>query len=326
MEVHSSLFPIDRLGAWDVTHPGNALRALFDRWSLPGQKADRSVPLRLCLGDGYLEFFVRGQSFAKLTLGLGGPRLSVPLAYVAGRSKTWSSDASSSMQGFQEFDADGLANPTTCSLISAWINTAETYASAQQRFVDDLIAANPGTLNLEVGDTKGDVPEVTRSSLHTNLVIAQRLAGEPLSICLWTVTLGGSPGLRAPNRGSPMILEQLAELQRLLMEPNRIAEIQRASREAAIAYLGQQSLFGARDNYGRECVNGWKAMAEHQLPAFAGQLGLVIGNYWPDGYREPIASGRMSQHAAKFAKNWHRAKIEKTGIRVHEVGRDHGET
>jgi hypothetical protein len=324
MAPYSCLFPIDRLAAWDATHLGNAVRALFDRWSLPGQKAVERAPLRLRLCDGHLEFCVRGQQLAKLTLGQHGPRLSLPMAYVAGRARKWLGDGSPSMQGFQEFDADGLADPVTSSLISDWINTAETYPWAQQRFVDDLIAANPGVLNLEVGFSEGDLPDIARVPPPITLVIAQRVGDQPPSICLWEARSAGSPDLRSEKEEPLKISGQLAELQRRVTDQNRIAEVQRVSRDAAAQFLQLHRSFGAGDPGNPECVSIWKAVAELGPPVVAPQLGLVIGNCWPEGYREPIASGRMAQHADKFAKNGQRATLEHARIRVHEVGPNYG--
>ncbi|MDR3472638.1 MAG: hypothetical protein P4M09_13275 [Devosia sp.] len=324
MATYSRLFPIDRLAAWDATHPGNAVRALFDRWSLPGQKAVERAPLRLRLANGYLEFCVRGQQLAKLTLGQHGPRLSLPMAHVAGRAWKWLGDGSPSMQGFQEFDADGLADPVTSSLIADWINTAETYACAQQRFVDDLIAANPGVLNLEGGFPEGDLPDIERVPPPITLVIAQRVGDEPPSICLWEARSADNPDLRSERNEPLRISRQLAELQRWVTDQNRIAEVQRVTQDAAAQFLQLHRSFGAGDPGSPECVSIWKAVAELGPPVVAPQLGLVIGNYWPEGYREPIASGRMAQHAAKFAKNGRRLELERAGIRVHEVGLGHG--
>ncbi|MDR3471667.1 MAG: hypothetical protein P4M09_08260 [Devosia sp.] len=237
MATYSRLFPVDRLAAWDAAHPGNAVRALFDRWRLPGQKAVERAPLRLRLGDGYLEFYVRGQPLAKLTVGQSGPRLSLPLTYVAGRARNWSGGSCPSMRWLHEIDADGLADPTMSSLILDWINAAETYASAQQRFVDDLIAANPGVLNLEVGFPERDLPDIARVPPPITLVIAQRVGDEPPSICLWEARSAGNPDLRSEKNEPLAISGRLAELQRWVTDQNRIAEVQRVTQTPQLNFF-----------------------------------------------------------------------------------------
>lgn|GEM_PF-5213698 len=244
----------------------------------------------------------------------------MPLTYVAGRARNWLSDTSSSLQGFQEFDSDGLADPTMSSLVSEWISTAETYASAEHRFVDDLIAANPGVLNLELELPQGDVHDPAMMPSPTVLLIAQFAKDEPPSICLWQARSASNPDLRSRNNEPPTILTKFAAMQQCLTEQNHISWVQRISQETAIQLLALRAVFSARDTGHLQCESIWKAVAARGAPVFAPELGLVIGNYWPQGYRETIASGRMAQHAAKLIKNRQRARFALAGIWVHEIG------
>lgn len=96
MPVFARSFAVDALAEWDADNAGNPVRSLFDRWSLPGRRATSAAPLRLGLRDGYLNFYVKGQSVAKLSCGRDGPKLSVHEAYVAGRRRSGERDGAPS--------------------------------------------------------------------------------------------------------------------------------------------------------------------------------------------------------------------------------------
>ena len=129
MPAFARSFPTEILAQWDVGKGGNAVRALFDQWALPGQTSE--APLRLGLRDGYLNFYIKGQSIAKLSCTRDGPKLSVHKAYASGRKREGAEDRSVPIEGYQSYDSAALADPQTAALIRGWIDTAETYASAE---------------------------------------------------------------------------------------------------------------------------------------------------------------------------------------------------
>lgn len=107
-------------------------------------------------------------------------------------------------------------------------------------------------------------------------------------------------------------------------EGDRIVQVQHAYRTTAIKLLDLHRLFHEGDRSNLDSVGIWQGLAELDAPTVIVQPGIVIGNYWPEGYTESVASGRMAQCAASFARNGHRDKLQRAGIRVHEVGPDHG--
>lgn len=323
MPTFARSFAVNALAEWEANKPGNAVRTLFDRWSLPGEVSAGAAVLRLGLRDGYLNFYIKGQSVAKLSVGRGGPKLSVHRAYTSGRRKERVGDGAPPVQGYQDYDAQALAAPATGSLVAGWIETAETYASAEKRFVDDLIAANPGVIDLEMGLPASDTPGSERVAPRMDLVIAQCPKGEPPSIAFWEAKCANNPELRASGDAAPRVLEQLGKYVRWMEESDRIAQVQQAYRNTAADLLGLHRVFRDGDASDPECVTIWKALAELDSPAVVVQPGIVVGNYWPEGSTEGIASSRMAQAAASFARNEHRLKLDRAGIRVHEVGPDH---
>lgn len=331
MPVFARSFDTDALAGWNANKSGNAVHLLFDRWALPGEKATSETPLRLGLRDGYLNFYVKGQSVAKLFRGRGGPKLSVHKAYVAGRRRQ-RGDGAPPMQGYQDYDASALADPATAALVAGWIETAETYASTEKRFVDDLIAANPGVIDLEMGLPASDLPGGERVAPRMDIVIAQLANGGVPSIAFWEAKCANNSELRARGEyerrqdGSftgPRVLEQVGKYVRWMAESDRIAQVRQAYRNTADKLLEFHNLFRGNDSGQPECIRIWRTLAKAEAPAVIVQPGIVIGNYWPEGYAELIASSRMAQCAASFAKNRHGEKLERNGICVHEVGPDH---
>lgn len=151
MPTFRRAFDGEKLAAWDQQHAGNAVHALFDRWALPGEAASGTRTLRVGIRDGYLNLYAKGQSVAKLSIGGAGPSISVHDAYVSGRR---AGEPGGAGQTYVTFDAAALADPATAALVPGWIATAESHASAEKRFVDDLIAANAGVIDLEKGPAR----------------------------------------------------------------------------------------------------------------------------------------------------------------------------
>jgi hypothetical protein len=80
---------------------------------------------------------------------------------------------------YDDYNADDLASPKTTSSIPRWVSTAETYASAEKRFVDRLIEANAGVIDLEMGlPASNPAPGGTKTAPRIDLVIAQTPFGE----------------------------------------------------------------------------------------------------------------------------------------------------
>lgn len=322
MPLFSRSFAVDALAGWIASNPDSAIRTLFDRWCPPGRKASGKEVLRLGLRDGYLNFYIKGQSVAKLSAGRSGPKLAVHRAYANGRRRG-RYDAPP-VQGYENYDAKSLADPVTGTLIANWIETAESYASAEKRFVDDLIGVNPGVIDLEMGLPANDLPDRERVAPRMDLVVAQRADGRSPSICFWEAKCANNSELRASQDGAPKVLEQLGKYVRWMEEGDRIGQVQQAYRTTAVLLLDLHRLFREGDGSNLESVGIWQMLATLEAPTVIMQPGIVIGNYWPEGFTESIASDRMAQCAASFARNGHRDKLQRAGVRVHEVGPDHG--
>lgn len=314
----------DIFSQWDSDHPGNAVRALFERWALPGEPSTSEQPLRLGLRDGYANFYVKGQSVAKLSCGREGPSLSLHQSYVAGLPR----GSAPQPQKYEKFKAEALADPSTASRLEAWIAAAETYASAEKRFVDELIAANPGVIDLEMGLPASDLPGSPRVAPRMDLVIAQMLNGIP-SIAFWEAKCANNPELRSSvpyaafesgEFEGPKVINQVQKYVDWMRQSGRITEVQNAYKNTACLLLKFRDHFHDRKTAREpQCVSIWHSLSEEAPTLVVVKPGIVIGNYWPDGSSGSVASQRMPQCAARFATK-HRGEIKRHGIHVHEVG------
>jgi len=317
-------FDVAELAQWDAANPGNAVRALFDQWALPGQPSTASRMLRVGIRHRYLNLYAMGQSVANLSIGRNGPVVEVHEAYVSGRLSTEKNDTGSPLeQRYIPFGAEMLAKPMTAELIPHWVATAESHASAEKRFVDELIAANSGVIDLEMGLPASDLPGSERVAPRMDLVVAQIASDGAPSIAFWEAKCANNKELRASGDSDPKVLGQVGKYVRWMAEDDRIAQVQQAYRNAAGTLLDLDRLFRKSDGATPACVGIWRALAETDVPMVIVQPGIVIGNYWPEGSTEGIASGRMRQCAASFARNGHGEKLARHGIAVHEVGPDH---
>lgn len=322
MSVFARSFASEKFAVWSRAHPGNAVEALFGMWAPPGAACTAGRPLRLALRDGYASFYAKGQSVAKLSLRGGAPRLEVHRAYVEGRRREHGTPP---LEGYVEFSGAELAAASTTALLAGWIDTALSYASAEKRFVDDLVAANAGVLDLEMGLPAGDAPAGERVAPRMDLVVAQT-GDDGASIAFWEAKCANNPELRArapyaeedgKRLAGPKVLGQIAKYVRWI-EGGREVAVASAYRQVAIEFLALHRAFGGSDEL--ECLGIWRAISATKMPRVVVRPGVVIGNYWPEGSPEGIASGRMRQCAQSFARNGHRAELESHHVTVHEVG------
>lgn len=323
-------FNVAALEEWDAKHCGNVVRFLFKQWAMPGSPSTAEASLRLAVRNGYVNFYVKGQSVAKLSLERSRPKLTVHRAYVENRARrSGDAEAEPPARGYLVYDADALAKAETAALISGWIATAESYASAEKRFVDRLVEANAGVIDLEMGLPAGDAPEGKRIAPRMDLVIAQMLPGEPASIVFWEAKcsingeLRGKEGYVEKVNGEykvgPKVIHQLRKYQRWMREGDRLTEVQRAYKAAAGIMLGFYKVFGNHNAPKPECIGIWEKLAASSGAEVILPPGVVIGNYCPTGH-EPNKPDEFERYGASFGA--HRDKLRSHGIPIHEVGLD----
>ncbi|NJC05763.1 hypothetical protein GGQ97_001556 [Sphingomonas kaistensis] len=308
------------LKRWCAEHPGSAVHALLKQWALPGSATTGEACLRVAVRSGYLNFYVKGQSAAKLTCRAGGPSISVHSKYVEGHERGSEIAAGNATQSYIEFGSADLRKPETALLVPGWIKTAETYASAEKRFVDDLVAANAGVLDLEMGLPASDELGSERVAPRMDLVLIEPASGSEPAIAFWEAKCANNGELRAKGNADPKVIGQIARYVDWMRSETRATEVRDAYRQAASVLTELLELAGHSAD--AECSRLWTMLANSKAPKLSLQPGIVIGNYWPRGSTEGIASERMRQCAKSFEKNGHREKLEKAGLQLHQVGPD----
>lgn len=319
MTSFTRTFNVHALVAWCHEHADTAIQSLLKKWALPGEPFSDERQLRVGIRDGYVNFYVKGQSVAKLDMPRGLPRLSVHRSYVDGHKRRPRAEGAAHPQTYVAFVTNDLSDRSSSKHVSQWIEVAETYASAEKGFVDDLVAANPGVLDLEMALPADTSPGSSRVAPRMDLVIAQGDAARP-AITFWEAKCAINTELR--SNSTPSVIGHILKYETWIHQGQRLAEVQAAYRTTAAILVDLVERFRP-DAADLETVKRWRSLAKLDAPEVIARPGLVIGNYWPNGYREEIASGRMAQSAASFARNRHREAIEAHGIVVHEVGPDH---
>jgi hypothetical protein len=320
-------FDIAALKNWDGIHQGNAVRALFDRWALPGEQRSVNRSLRLCVRRGYLNFYNFRQSVAAVRMGLDGPRLDLHEKYALELAE--SSSVHRSQNGYICFGPQATAMPSTAEKVAGWIAASQTYASAEKRFIDDLVAANTGVIDLEMGLPSHDVGPGDRVAPRIDIVFIQASSHRLVELAFWEAKCSINNELRARSDiaktetgwTGPGVVEQLDSYAGWINAAGHIQEVQTAYKETARLLVAFHQVFGRNYLKLPECVQLWQEMAEAD-PAnisIAQKPGLVIGNYCPNGHTATDAAAFV-RSAATFLSHGHRAKLSRHGITIHEVG------
>jgi hypothetical protein len=294
-------------------NPGIA--ALFDRWVLPGQPAG-SHGLRVAIRNNYLNFYVKGQSVGELRLLGEWPRLMLHRKYheLVPKGDTRTTGPG---QTYVTLKADVLELATP-EMIDGWIRTAETYAGDEKRFVDDLVAVTPGTIDLEMAlpAQDGSAGE-DHTAPRMDLVVAQST-----DIAFWEAKCAVNGELRARSEyaedaegryaAGPHVLWQLRRYQKWCQQEGRIEQVRDAYVETARMLLAMARLFGKSG----PALDAWQALADAK--STAGVIlppGIVVAEYTPRAAgADASAEDHNRSKGHSFAE--HRAKLEDHGAQV----------
>jgi hypothetical protein len=175
-------------------------------------------------------------------------------------------------------------------LIDNWIRTAETYAGDDTRFVDDLMAVTPGTIDLEMGlPADEDAAGKDRTAPRMDMVVA-----EGSEVAFWEAKCAVNTELRArasykeqPDSGyceGTRVIWQLRRYQRWVNRPVRLSQVRDAYVETARLLLGLAQLSGKQG----AAVDAWRELASSgEKAAVILPPGIVVAAYCPiraDGF------------------------------------------
>jgi len=278
--------------------------ALFDQWALPGRPSANSG-LRVAVRKNYLNFYRRGQSVAKLHSTNRLLRLSVHEEYAA--NTTWQTRGDTKLTGYAQFDEDWLSEERNASSVLGWIETAETYAGAEKSYVDELVAANPGTIDIEMGlpayDGEVNAPRMDLVLIEDN----------PTFPCLafWEAKCADNSEARA--HGVPKVVDQVRKYERWMDKPGRKKDVVAAYREAAKILL---KLADDSNKPTGAAQDIWRRFTKAASPTILGTPGVVIGGYCPAGYRKGYTEN-IEQRAKSLLERGHKDRLTKEfGLKV----------
>jgi hypothetical protein len=295
------------------------LAALFECWVLPGEDAG-THGLRVAIRNGYLNFYVKGQSVGELRLVSGWPRLKLHRKYKE-CADSGSERARDLGQKYEVVNADSLM-ATGPDIINGWIHAAQTYAGDEKRFVDDLVAVTPGTLDQEMGlPADEDAVGRDRTAPRMDLVVAQGT-----DIAFWEAKCGVNAELRAraayresPDGSydvGPHVIWQLRRYERWVGRPRRRQEVRDAYVATAKILLELAELFGKRG----QAIDAWKALAGAGRDArVILPPGIVVADYCPtrvDGAARPESASYQAKAASFDA---HEARLLRHGATIKKV-------
>ena len=126
---------------------------LLSLWRPSGIDAG-AYGLRLAIRNGYMNFYQRGQSIARIQVdSKGAPTATVHIKYVCGKSvESQSQEYMKLRDGWVLRDGEQLEKYQGLQTLRKWINRVdEEYAGDEKCFVDKLVAANPNIIDLEMG-------------------------------------------------------------------------------------------------------------------------------------------------------------------------------
>jgi hypothetical protein len=190
-------------------------RPAGDAQGFSGTKTLLQAPadhLRLAIRDGYLNFYRAGQSAAKVSVVRHKLQGEIHNKYVYG-----------DQSGRQEYvkitdgtfkNHDGARLPYRDNLVHDWILKANGYAEEEKRFVDEVIAHQAGTIDLEAGLPADPELWSEKSAPRMDLVTLEP-CGDHYRLVFWEAKLVTNSEARCKDAdAAPKVIAQLKKYER----------------------------------------------------------------------------------------------------------------
>lgn len=150
---------------------------------VPSGRSSGDDGLRLAVRNGYLNFYRRGQSVARVCFGpprggIAAPRMDIHARYVEGPN---------AQATYLSFGASGGASPDRA-MVRRWIANTARWHGAEKWGVDDVVGCNPGVIDLEMG--------IPGSALRVDIVALEDGPAGP-RLMLWEAKPLDAGALRA---------------------------------------------------------------------------------------------------------------------------------
>lgn len=275
---------------------------LFRNWAPAGSgpRSGADHPLRFAIRDGYANFYVGGQSVAKVKMGPKAVSASVHQKYLEQDKRIRDGLG----QGSITFNAK-LAPGKTQGSVSDWMRiAADEYAGAEKSFVDRLIAANPDVIDMEMA-----MPVVPGSDLTSAVrmdFVALELDRDGWKLVFWEAKMANNPDARA--KGEPKVLRQRQNYRNWL---NAGSQANRELVISAYANLCRQLVEVHQKVVGQGLGQDLPGLGDGIVAVAAG-ASLTI-----DDDIRLIVDNSINNTA--FEERGHRAKLEDSGLFVQVV-------
>lgn len=204
---------------------------LLSLWCPSGVEAG-DFGLRLAIRNGYLNFYRLGQSIARVEIDSKGPMATTHIKYVCDEQDQsvgseyvtlrddWILRAGKEWRPYRGLDH-----------VKKWIeavnnkpkpNDKNGYAGKEKIFVDEVVAANPNIIDLEMGLPAWREP---KRALRIDLVEIAAAASAGCSVVFWEAKLTSDGRMRSSEEvvmgKKPEVLQQLADYREYLSAEER---------------------------------------------------------------------------------------------------------
>ena len=176
--------------------------------------------LRLAIRNGYLNLYRGGQSVAKV--GFGSIQAHIHSKYVHGET--------GSSQAYVTLTSAGLPDRVTRKLrdyggraeLECWVANANKHVGKEKRFVDEIVARNHDTIDLEMALPAYSLDPKERIAPRMDLVALEPV-GDRWRIVFWEAKLVDDARLRCRGDDvSPKVVDQLAQYTSWLCHANHL--------------------------------------------------------------------------------------------------------
>jgi hypothetical protein len=197
----------------------NWWKDLLSAWAPSGFRSDQRR-LRLAIRNGYLNFYLKGQSVARVHLSRNKePIADVHVKYTQDNAQEQRYLRLTSA-GLEDRRSGSVAAYTGSSTLNEWMERAQAYCGDEKIFVDELITHNADVIDVEMG-----LPAFERSKDGKKVAPRMDLiAIEPdertQRIVFWEAKMMSNPELRR-REGPAKVVSQLDDYRLWLTEDNQ---------------------------------------------------------------------------------------------------------
>jgi hypothetical protein len=217
----------------------NWWKDLLSLWS-PSGAAEGARPLRLAVRDGYLNFYLRGQSIARVGFNrsVGAfAHVHVNYAFAGSEDQTYAKLSGLDVIASKPERTTPYAGMAT---LRGWMAEAARWEKPEKTLVERLTADNPRIIDLEMG-----LPAhaARTSALRIDLVALEQ-ASDGATIVFWEAKRVSDSRLRSSSNHPHVYSHQIVPYRDYLSDPVNRAAVITGYREACLIFATLAALAG----------------------------------------------------------------------------------